>query len=433
MEFQRDIYKELTKWVKGTKGLLLKGTRQVGKTFILDKLANDLFNNVLYVNLGNLDTYEWFEDRTRKLVTGEDWVRVFFEFSEKESQKFSNSPDTLVILDEVQSSSRVFNGIRQIVRDCHCRVVATGSYLGIMDIENHYADNRQAFFYPAGDVEVLEMYPMTYLEVITACAQHGIVNMQRICNYYLRFGGFPEVVRNWIQTQEYSECISVLDNIFGILVRESQRYFHGAFPEKVWVDTLISVAKQIESKKSIPEGSELVYNFRSTDGIDVKRQETVDSMRWLLSCNLLLLGNVTNNLKQPEKKVKYSYYFVDQGLLFIILDRELRNRSPQIDKGNVPGLLAENFVALSIMEFDESPTTYSRSNPNEEIDFIAEHNGLLYALEVKYTRGVIKIQGFGEGSTENTTTLRLYDCHKLGTLLGEEYGKTKYDKTRLAF
>ena len=448
MEFQRDIYKALVKWAEGSKGLLLKGTRQVGKTFILNKLAHDKFKKALYINLGARSNSEWFEAKELRLINGSDWADAFSKYAKYSGQEFSNDKETIVILDEIQSSNRVFNGLRQMVREGSFRVVATGSYLGIMDIENAFAANKQAFFYPAGDVELLEMYTMTYLEVINACNQQGITNLDEICDYYLRFGGFPEVVRNWILNRKPDDCINTLKNIFGILVAESQKYFHGAFPKEVWIDTLLSVIKQIESKKAIPESEELVYKFREAPGLDVKKAETVDSMRWMLSCNLLFFGNVTNNLKHPEKSVKYSYYLIDQGLMYIILYMETQNMFTVIERGNIPGLLAENFVALNIREFTR-PVTYDKHNPPEEIDFISTKNGSLTAIEVKFSQGeiksseaafscgdikhIIKIQGIEEPSTEDITVLPLRDCHKLGELLGKPFGITKYDSASLEF
>ena len=335
-----------------------------------------------------------------------------------------------------------------MVRECRFRVVATGSYLGIMDIENHFSENKQAFFYPAGDIELLEMYSMTYQEVITACNQNGITDLDQINEYYLKFGGFPEVVRNWINSREAKDCVSTLDNIFGLLVEESLKYFHGAFPKEVWVDTLVSIVKQIESKKAIPESTELQVRFRESNGLDVKRNEVIDSMRWMTACSLIFTGTVTNNLHEPGKQVKYSYYLADQGLLYTILNHSLHNKFNRIEKGNIPGIMAENFVALNIREFMR-PVTYDRNKPDEEIDFLGQRNNELLAIEVKYTSGpilssmaalergdvqhIIKVQGVEESSTEDITVLRLRDCHKLGELLGEPFGKTKYDRTILEF
>ena len=171
-DFTRDIYSELVKWTATKKGLLLKGPRQVGKTYILTKLAKEKFNSYLYVNLGNKAVFNWFEENAAKAFSGQIWADVFERYAKEHGQTFENKPETLVVLDEIQSSSLVFNSIREMVRECNFRLVATGSYLGIMDLENFFSNNKQSYFYPMGDIQVLEIWPMTYREVCTACASY---------------------------------------------------------------------------------------------------------------------------------------------------------------------------------------------------------------------------------------------------------------------
>lgn len=448
MDFTRDIYNELVRWSENTKGLILKGPRQVGKTYILDKLAKEKFKNSLYINLGNINTHQWFEENCTKVFNDSDWSAIFERYADYVQQIFSNTEDTLVIIDEIQSSARVFNGIRGMVRGGKFKVVATGSYLGIMDLENYFSENKQAFFYPMGDVELLELHPMTYLEVINACNKYGISDMQEIYQYYIQYGGFPEVVANWIGTRQPIDCMKTLENIYNLLIAESQKYFYGPFPETVWTKTLIGVALQLETNKDILgdyiEG--IPYKFRRSNGVDIGRDETVDSLRWLLSCNLLFMGDVSNNLKTPKKSVKHRFFFADQGLFFLILNKAVNLEFPSIDRNNITGILAENFVALNIREFT-TVVSYSRNNPTEEIDFIAHQGKELTGIEVKFKNGpvksseyalgrgeisrIIKIQGEHEESSENITVLPLSDAHKLGMLLGHEFGKTKYTQTYL--
>ena len=441
MVFKRDIYDTLVKWRKNEKGLLLKGPRQVGKTFILQFLGEKLFANTLFVNLRNKETAEWFENDKTVNFMGDKWGEIFSQFAQFTGQRFADSPDNLVILDEVQSSSLVFNSIRDMVRSHKFKVAATGSYLGIMDIENHYSPNKQAFFYPAGDVALYEMHPMTYREVIAAAAEHGVLEVDEVYRFYVRFGGFPDVVANWLQTGQIQDCLTTLEHIYSIFVSESQRYFEGLFPEKAWTDTLASVVAQLETKKAVPVAQELVFKFRTSEGLNIGRDEVVDSMRWMVSCNLLFLGDVTNDLKTLER-VKYSYYFVDQGLMALVMGKALNQGPVRFNRGNMLGLLAENFVALNIREF-MSPRTYSRNKPPEEIDFIAERAGVgLVGIEVKNStettkssdkalerkeiKQVIKLEGKPGQSTDGAIILPIWEAHSLGGLLGYPEGRNKY-------
>jgi len=443
-DFTRDIYAELKKWSETDKGLLLKGPRQVGKTYILTKFAKESFKRFIYVNFGVREVYEWFEDNTKEAFSGQKWAKVLERYAKKEQQLFVDDPDTLVIFDEIQASARAFSIIRELVRECKFRVVGTGSYLGIMDLENFFSDNKQTYFYPVGDVNMLEMWPMTYREVLEACAVYDdSLDAEAIYEYYLQYGGFPSVVHQWLETKERRNCIAALSQIYTVFVSESQRYFDGPFPESIWSNTLIGVILQIETGKEILSdyNSDLIYKFRTRPGTNDKREDIVDSVRWLLSCNLLIMGNVTNNLKKPVEIVKHQYYFVDQGLMYWVLNKELQKDFPWIDRNNAAGVLATNYVALAINEFT-TPVTYSRNKPKEEIDFIARRGNDLIAIEVKFTEGntkssmsalergdvqhILKIQGKEEASEEKINVLPLYDVHTLGAWLGHSPDKNKY-------
>jgi len=443
MVFERDIYGSLEDWAGNKKGLLLKGPRQVGKTFILKLLGEQKFANTLFVNLRSKEIGDWFETNCAQNLRDDKWAEIFARFAEVYNQPFADDEKNLVILDEIQSSPRVFGAMRDMVRNGKFKVAATGSYLGIMDIENHFSPNGQNFFYAAGDVQVMELHTMTYLEVIKAAKKAGITDLTEVYRFYVSLGGFPEVVENWLDTRQTLPCIQTLEHIYSILVSESQRYFEGPFPEEVWTDTLVSVVAQIETKKAVPVTEEIVFKFRTTAGLMPGKNETVDSMRWMLSCNLLFLGDVTNSLKSLDR-VKYSCYFEDQGLMSLVMNKAINQGPVKFNRGNMLGLLAENFVALNIREFMR-PRTYSRNNPKEEIDFIAERAGIgLVGIEVKNStettkssdkamerkdiKQVIKLEGKPGQSNSDTISLPIWEAHKLGSLLGYPENRHKYNK-----
>jgi predicted AAA+ superfamily ATPase len=433
----------LENWAENKKGLLLKGPRQVGKTFILKLLGEKKFTNTLFVNLRSKEVCEWFEINCAQNLRDDKWADIFTRFASVYGQLFFDDARNLVILDEIQSSPRIFGAMRDMVRNGKFKVAATGSYLGMMDIENHFSPNGQNFFYAAGDVQLMEMHTMTYREVITAAKEAGIFDLAEIYRYYVSLGGFPEVVENWLENRQTAPCVLTLEHIYSILVSESQRYFEGPFPADAWTDTLVSVIAQIETKKAVPVTEEIVFKFRTANGLTVGRNETVDSMRWMISCNLLFLGDVTNNLKSLDR-VKYNYYFEDQGLMSLVMNKAINSGPVKFNRGNMLGLLAENFTALSIREFMR-PRTYSKNNPKEEIDFIAERTGFgLVGIEVKHStemtksgdramerkdiRQIIKLEGQPGQSTNEIISLPIWEAHTLGALLGYPENRHKYNK-----
>jgi len=451
---ERDIFQELIKWAKTSqKGLFLRGPRQVGKTRSLLELGHSgIFSGYLYINLRDDEIKGWWDT-----VRGDkSWYERFKKFYERfinydisYGAPFLADKKLLVILDEIQESPRMFNSIRDIVREQTLKLVATGSYLGIAEFENYFSKNKQGYFYPAGDVEYLEMNAMTYREVVHACAQAGCdASKEEIFQYYFQYGGYPEVVRTWLETKNYDDCYTVLEHLYKILVRETQRYVCEPVPVSIWDRMFIGVALQIEKKKDILQDydQELTYKFKITGDNASGRDNKISMMRWMLSCDLLWQGDVINNLKNTGNIVKQNYYFADQGIMFLALSHVGQYPTMAIDKGNISGMLAENFVALCLRDF-MVPVSYAYKD--DEIDFLYKNlqEGTLTAIEVKFSAGdtpssvkamrsgyighVIKIQREIEKSTAGMTVYPMLDMDIFGEFIGYPKGQTRYTKTVL--
>jgi len=347
----------------------------------------------------------------------------------------------------VQESPRVFNSIRDIVREQTVRLIATGSYLGIAEFENYFSEYKRGYFYPSGDVEVLEMNSMTYREVIRACGRvRPDLPKESIFEFYFQYGGYPEVVKTWLDSGNLMDCHSVLENIYAIKVRETQRYVWEPVSVSSWDMMFIGVGLQIEKKQDILQDydSELTYKFRVPENNAAGRDNKISMMRWMLSCDLLLQGNVTNSLKDLSHIVKHNYYFADQGILSLALSHSGRYPYLSVDSGNVPGILAENFVALSLFEF-MAPLSYV--NKDDEIDFIFKSisGKKPDAVEVKFTEGdtkssnkaldeggikrIIKVQRKPGPSTDMVIVYPMRDMDLFGMFLGYSQSHNRYTKT----
>ena len=135
MELKRDIYSDLIKWKELNSGKVLevKGARQVGKTYILDKFAKENYEQYLYINMMQTSGGEFL----KCLQTVSDWKP-----GEKRTEKplhqafqlfqsdFCNEKTTVVVIDEIQESAEVFSKIRQFSREFTCDFIVTGSYWG---------------------------------------------------------------------------------------------------------------------------------------------------------------------------------------------------------------------------------------------------------------------------------------------------------------
>ncbi|MDR1537464.1 MAG: AAA family ATPase [Clostridiales bacterium] len=93
-DFKRNIYQSLLNWKEGGKGLLLRGPRQVGKTYILEKFGKEEYKNLLYINLGNNDNLNWFKNR-ESAPANQSWGGLFEDFCShmnREPFKMKNRP-----------------------------------------------------------------------------------------------------------------------------------------------------------------------------------------------------------------------------------------------------------------------------------------------------------------------------------------------------
>ena len=448
---ERDIFPLLVKWAADSnKGLFLRGPRQAGKTRTLLELAkSDVFPGFLYINLRDEEIKTWWDS-----VNGipgwyekfEIWLEKFKTYDVCGGRPFSGERKPLIILDEIQESPRMFNSIRDIVREGRVKLAATGSYLGIAEFENYFSKNKRGYFYPSGDVEVLQMNTMTYREVVRACRQvNAGFSKDDIFKYYFQYGGFPEVAATWLRDGNSEGCYSVLENIYSILVQETQRYIFEPVPASAWDKIFIGVARQIEKKQDILRGydEELTYKLRITGNNAAGRDNRISMMQWMVSCDILLQGDVMNSFNNPANIVKHNYYFEDQGLMYLALMHSREHPTLAVDRGGVSGMLAENFVALCLRE---ATMLLSYVRKDEEIDFIVRRpaDGKLVSVEVKFTEGdtisskkalssgyiaqIIKVQGKEEDSTDEITIYPLRDMDKFGEFLGYPHSRNRYTK-----
>ena len=130
--FRRDLEKELLYW-KDEKNTVLKlaGARQVGKTTLLKRFGKENFKNVLYISLMEESGRKFKEivDAHEGKVLSNFYVEIFNSFAKYIGQVFSNDEDTLVIIDEIQESKKIYEMIKGFYDNVSCRVIVTGSYL----------------------------------------------------------------------------------------------------------------------------------------------------------------------------------------------------------------------------------------------------------------------------------------------------------------
>ena len=276
MELKRDIYEKLLDWKKrdSHKVLELRGARQVGKTYILNKFAQENYKTFLYINMVQTTGAEflaclekataWVPGMLRKEQPLHDAMRLFDE-------RFQDTKDTIVVIDEIQDSAKVYSLIRQFAREFSCDFIITGSYLG--------KTLSREYFQPVGDLDIMILDTLTFEEFLDAEGKRDLYNsvdlygkssheaydeLKRYYDLYCQIGGYPAVVKTYLETRDMEICQTELDRVIHIFTEESQGYFDNVLDINLFGQLLPAVAQtMIREKKGsvdlITELSKIVY------------------------------------------------------------------------------------------------------------------------------------------------------------------------------
>lgn len=407
-ELQRDIYKDLIKWKENRSGkvLELSGARQVGKTFILTKFGKENYKDFVYINMAQTSGKDFIKclDLAEKWEPGQKRVekplhRAFELFYDG----FTNTEHTLVVIDEIQESSRVFSMIRQFSREFDADFIVTGSYLG-KTLEPEY-------FMPAGDVEMLAMQPLSFEEFLAAFGKRELFevvdlyggsdhrdydDLKSFYELYCRIGGYPAVVIEYLDKHEISACEQILDWLVRIFISESERYFDSILEINLLEQLLPAVAQTMlkekkGSKDLITDLSKIVFKEESNR---ISKKSINHSLAWLYHshivryCGMVVEGNILDAVQNVR------FYFNDLGICRYFLDRAGAN------PGDIAGVINENFVYM-YLERQVNKRTIAGIQPmfatykEGELDFFVNSriDFCNYGIEVK--------AGRAEGKTVN--------------------------------
>lgn len=422
-DFERNLYADLVNWKeKQRDALLLKGPRQVGKTYLLKKFGNSEFKQMIYVDLRDsnnsskfLKIYNGLKEEMIYDSTEEDkrlfWTNVFLLYTDEE---FEDTSETLIIIDEIQENSEIYSNIRDINRSLNTRLVATGSYLGIVEYSNDY-------WISAGDYAELELNSLNYVEFLKALGLYDDYNkiksydknkltendlsvynkVEKAYEAYSKVGGYPAVVQEYLRSEgDISSCMDYVGRLLNSFYSESGRYFKDIIEENLWEKAMTLVVQDLLNRNNSLKGGELLEGLtfrdsRKNKGLAPNRREVNNVVSWLLSCNILGEVYSYSNFKDLNRIGASRYYFKDMGFL-----NYLSSFLPSINESTKVGIRAENFVYLYLTTqvsaswgkglFIEDKPCYAIQD-TFEIDFLMHsQEGERIALEVKNSKGATK-------------------------------------------
>lgn len=405
---RRYIKEQLIEWKnrKDKKPLILKGARQVGKTYILKEFGQEQYENVAYFN------FDHDEALKELFVTTKDPKRileqlVFVTGKAIEPQK------TLIIFDEVQECPDALNSLKYFQEEANeYHIVCAGSLLGIKLSHTSF---------PVGKVEYLEMYPMTFTEFLLADNQDNLVQYmesinkiekipdiifnqlnEKIKSYFI-IGGMPEVVKMWVETRD----IEAVNRIQKQILSGYEDDF-GKHTDTIYMQAKISIIWESVISQLARENKKFLYQVAKSGA---RAREYEDAIGWLNDSDILhKIFNITKPdfpLNAYTDLSSFKLYMLDVGLL----RRKANLDSKIVAYGNklfeeFKGALTENFILNMIMfKFENKPNYYTFDR--HEIDFIIQYKNEIIPIEVKSSENInnISLTRFNE-LNENKISVR---------------------------
>lgn len=413
--------------------MVLKGARQVGKTWLMKEFGKNYYKSFVYFNFDE-------EDELKSIFeTNKNPQRIIELLSMIAGEKIYPL-DTLVIFDEVQECPEALNALKYFKEKANeYHVIAAGSLLGTL-----LAKPKS---YPVGMVNLLDIFPLTFEEFLEAtdaplfAYYEGIHKEQQIeeifhnrlleaYNNYLIIGGMPECVSSWLKHKDPAKIAQIQREL--IEVYENDFSKHNG---KVNSGRILMVFRSIVTQ--LAKSNEKFMYGAVREG--ARARDFEEAIEWLVSAGML---NRIYNVSKLEHPLS-AFDKLDQFKLFLF-DTGLLKQMAGIDNSAIllkstyqfKGQLTENYVLQQLRgQFDVMPRYFS--SRNGEIDFVLQYGMDIIPVETKggedksaptfkkyvadnHPQYAVRFSKMGYRKDGNITNIPLYLVGKTKELLGIE-------------
>jgi predicted AAA+ superfamily ATPase len=379
----RSIYSDLLTWKHSPrrKPLVIRGARQVGKTWLMQEFAAKSYDDSVYVSFDkDADAIRLF-DETKD-------PKVILERLGLIRGKAIHPEKTLIILDEIQECPNALGSLKYFNEETpEYHVITAGSLLGTYLAE--------PMSYPVGNVNLMSVYPLTFEEFLAATdvgmyQYYGSIKSgsdfvpafhTRMIEHYRKYlivGGMPECVQAWVSNADAEE-VDVIQSELTTLYENDFTKHSG----KVSSGRVLQVFRSIVPQLAKQNTEKFMY---SAIAKSARAKDFEEAIEWLVSSGIAYrIVNVSRPeypLKAYEKMNHFKLFMLDVGLIKSIAG--LTNRSILLAEANqFKGALAENYVLEQLMPQPGQTPSYYAYAQEREIDFIIQHGEAVIPLEVK--------------------------------------------------
>lgn len=421
---KRKIEKELEIWYKSDnkKALVIRGLRQIGKTYSVLVFAKAHYKNVVYINFKN-------NPSMKKIFDGDLVVdNLTLDISSNDTKAIFVAKETVIIFDEIQECQNARASLKVFVEDGRYDVIATGSLLGIKGY-----NKKSGKGVPIGSEQMLYMYPLDFEEFLWAkgvkddvienvkkCFENKTQISVGIHNSFLRYfkeyicvGGLPDVVKTFIETSDMNRIYETQRNLleeyrddFGKHLDENEN----EKVDKVLLARINNVFNSIPSQLA-KENKKFQFSKIEKKG---RTEYYLPSIEWLYDYGLI---NICYNLQSLELPLEgnkidniFKLYFVDSGLFVAMLEKGTAGEILNGDLNVYKGAIYENIIADAFSKIGRKLYYYHKDS-GLEIDFVIRYENEVCLIEVKSTTGKVKS---AKTILENHDKYKVKKCIKLG-------------------
>lgn len=388
------MYDTLLEWKQSEKKecLLIKGARQVGKTYLVRE-----FGKVEYESFIEINFHE--QSSLKVIFSGDKTADEIYKRMTANIPAIKLIPGkTLIFLDEIQKCADARTALKFMAQDGRYDVIASGSLLGLAYGKDDDDEVEEIESVPVGYEKPVMMYSLDFEEFLWAYGYDSAAvaylkevfdnrkkipaetneRFESILREYLVVGGMPEVVADFMQHKDFNRVQEIQDKILTSYADDIAQHAKGA--EKVKVRKCYdSIPRQLarENKK---------FKYSEVEKKSTSRKYG-DSVQWLHDANMayvcLNLALPELPLKTYEKESEFKLYINDTGLLLALYGfatkQALLNGKL---KGEAKGGIYENFVAETLIK-NGYTLHYFKPDDGHELEFVIERNGEVVPIEVK--------------------------------------------------
>lgn len=381
---KRERLADLLRWKDSPyrKPLLVRGARQVGKTWLLQEFGRIAYKQCVYIN---------FEDapRLQSLFTDDFDLDRILRVIQIEFKTRIDTQDTLLIFDEIQSAERAITALKYFSEKApHIHLAAAGSLLGVALHGN--------VSFPVGKVDFLDLEPMSFAEYLTALGEGELWDLLSLrdwktvgffksrliehLKHYLFVGGMPEAVSCYAQNGDFESVRHIQNRILNGYETDFSKHAPVEWVPRirmVWQGVPAQLAKE---KRKFQYGA-------LKEGARAKEFEL--AIQWLLDCGLVgkchKVGKPGLPLIAYQNLAAFKLFLVDVGLLSAKTGLDSRT----LIEGNrifeeFKGALTEQYVFQQLRHLSADFIGYwTNDKSTAEVDFLLQSNGRVIPIEVK--------------------------------------------------